>query len=132
MRNSRRVKKTSVSNVSARFRADQGVHVITQIAVILGLTKVETGHLFGITRQAVDRWYKNGVPMNRISEVESVADIARALQARFIPERIPQLVRKPLPGLNERSVLETIRDGRYPTVLNMLDRAFSYVPDNDS
>jgi hypothetical protein len=105
---------------------------LARSALILGLDKVETGFLFGITRQGVDRWHKRDIPTDRVADVESVAEIASALHARFTPERIHQIVRQPLPGLSGRNILDAIRAGSFASILNMLNRAFSYMPDDGS
>ena len=92
------------------------------------LSKSETGRLFGVSRQAVDEWIGKGLPPTRAADVARVADLARALHARFIPDRIPQIVRAPMPGLENHSILETIRLHGTVRVFDMLDRAFSYIP----
>lgn len=100
-------------------------------AAIFGLTKAETGRLFGISRQAIDKWYKKGVPTSRVADVKRVAGVARALHARFIPDRIPQIVREPLPGLQHQTILDALRRGGSVNVLALLNRAFSYLSDID-
>lgn len=89
---------------------------------------METGRLFGISRQAVDEWYSKGVPLGRVADVGRTADLAAALYRRFKPERVPQIVRSPLPGLDGQSILSMIRKSGAAPVFEMLDRAFSYIP----
>lgn len=124
----RRLKADSLPHIFARVYARRGLCALAQSAAMLGLTKADTAWLFGITRKTVDDWYRNGVPLSRVADVERVADMARALHARFIPERIPEITREPLPGLDERRILEAARSNGPAAVLNMLDRALSYVP----
>jgi len=99
---------------------------------IFGLeSKTETGAIFGISRQALDEWYTKGVPMSRVADVGRVASLADALRARFVPERLPQIVREPLPGLGGESILRAIRAHGTGAIFDLLDRAFSYIPSYD-
>lgn len=123
-----RFRAVSMPDVYARVYARRGARSLAQIAAVFGLNKAETGRLFGITRQAVDEWYGKGVPMGRIADVGRTADLANALNRQFKPERIPQIVRSPLPGLDNQTVLSTIRTRGTVPVFEMLDRAFSYIP----
>ena len=68
----------------------------------------EVAGLFGVQRQAVDQWLKNGVPAGRIADVEQVRDVALVLYDELIPERIPQVVRNPAKRLGGRSILQTL------------------------
>lgn len=125
----RRAKTAHFSNIFVRVHAHRGRLSLARSAAILGLTKTDTGQLFGVTRQAIDNWYKQGIPMNRVADVDRIADVARALHARFVPERIPHIAHASLPGLNGRTILEAIRINGTQVVLNMLDRAFAYLPE---
>jgi len=112
----------------ARVYAKRGARSLARIAAIFGLSKTETGKLFGISRQAIDEWYAKGVPIGRLGDVERTSDLAEALHRQFKPERVPQIARACLPGLEGRSILATIRECGTVVVFDMLDRAFSYIP----
>lgn len=63
--------------------------------------------------------------LNQVSDVERVSDIARALHARFTPERSPQIAPEP-PSPNRPEHLDAIQRRHYgPRLLN---HALSYVP----
>jgi hypothetical protein len=47
------------------------------------------------------------VPQTRLADVARVAQATAALRSFFKPERLPTIVRGAMPGLGERSVLET-------------------------
>ncbi|MHB8139660.1 MAG: hypothetical protein ACYDHD_00135 [Vulcanimicrobiaceae bacterium] len=124
----RRLTASSLPDLYARVYGKRGARSLARIAAIFGLSKTETGRLFGITRQAIDEWYIKGVPMSRIADVERTADLANAFHDQFKAERIPQIVRSPLPGIGNQAVLATIRDQGPVPVMEMLDRALSYIP----
>jgi hypothetical protein len=102
------------SGISASFvgtltqevlRVTGSVSALEEIQQTMGLSSAEVAGLFGVQRQAVDQWLKNGVPTGRIADVEQVRDVALVLYDELIPERIPQVVRNPARGLGGRSIL---------------------------
>ena len=63
---------------------------------VWGLSASEASRLFGVSRQAVSKWFTQGVPADR---VEAVADLAAAtdLLVRYLKvDRIPATVRQAL------------------------------------
>jgi uncharacterized protein (DUF2384 family) len=90
------------------IRLTGSVSALEEIQQTFGLSSAETASLFGVRRQAVDQWRKNGVPSSRVADVERVRDVARVLYEELIPERIPQIVRTPAAGLDGRSILQVL------------------------
>lgn len=90
------------------LRVTGSVSALDEIQQTFGLSSAETGALFGVTRQAVDQWRKNGVPAERVADVERVRDVARVLYEELIPERIPQVVRNAARGLGDRTILQVL------------------------
>jgi uncharacterized protein (DUF2384 family) len=84
------------------------VGALDEIQQTFGLSSAETGSVFGVSRQAVDQWRRNGVPGERVADVERVRDVARVLYEELIPERIPQVVRNPARGLDGQSILQVL------------------------
>jgi uncharacterized protein (DUF2384 family) len=73
------------------------------------------------------------VPASRHAELGRVADVARRLHRTFKPERIPAIVQQPNPGLDGRSVLETLAEpAGSERVMHALDRLLSFVPPGSS
>ncbi|HEX8691171.1 MAG TPA: antitoxin Xre/MbcA/ParS toxin-binding domain-containing protein [Longimicrobium sp.] len=83
---------------------------LEEIQQVLGLSSAEAAALFGVSRQAVDQWRRNGVPAERVADVERVRDVAQVLYEELIPERIPQVVRNPARGLGGRSILDVLAE----------------------
>jgi len=118
----------TIGRIFERVYARRGLRALGRVERAFGLSKSGLGRLFGISRQAVDEWLAKGVPASRNADVGRIADLAAALERRFIPERVPQIVRAAIPGLGGRTILDAIAaDGPVP-VLELLERAFSYVP----
>ncbi len=127
-KNHPRVRSFALPDIFARVYSKRGARALARVSAIFGLNKTEAGRLFGISRQAIDEWYGKGVPMGRLADVCRTADLAEALKNQFKPERIPQIVRSPLPGLGHHSILRFISERGTVPVFDMLDRAFSYIP----
>lgn len=122
------VDAAAIGRIYERVYARRGLRGLTRIERTFALSKSALGRLFGISRQAVDEWLAKGVPAGRAADVGRIADLAGALERRFIPERVPQIARAAIPGLGGRSILDALAaDGPVP-VLELLERAFSYIP----
>lgn len=106
-----------------------GTHALTTIEATFQASPRETGTLFDVSRQAIVQWGRSGVPSRRLAEVSRIADVASRLRRTFKRERIPALVRQANPGLDGKSVLQTLAepDG-VNRVMRALDRLVSYVP----
>lgn len=104
----------------------RGVRAIDGIRQIFGLTETAFARLFGISRQAVEKWRRHGVPVARTADVDRYLEIARAFKERLIETRIPQIVRTPAEGLGGRTVLEVLAaDGAEP-IYRYLHELYSY------
>lgn len=118
----------AMGRIFERVYARRGLRALSRIERAFALSKSAMGRLFGISRQAVDEWLAKGVPPSRAADAQRIADLAAALQRRFAPERLPQIARAPIPGLGGRSILDALAaDGPVP-VIELLERAFSYIP----
>jgi hypothetical protein len=97
----------------------------------LGLSPAEAGQLFGVRRQAVSAWLREGVPQTRLAEVARVAQAAAALRSFFKPEGLPAIVRSAMPDLGQKSVLETIATRGAEPVLRLVDALRSWTPPSE-
>jgi len=121
--------RSAIDRAFARAYARRSTRALARIQHAFALNKTELGRLLGgVTRQAIDDWYAKGVPVNRVADVERIAGLAATLQRRFKPERLPQIVRAPLPGLEGQSIVQALATRGVAPVLDMLERAFSYHP----
>ncbi|TAM62289.1 hypothetical protein EPN52_00815 [bacterium] len=121
-----KLNRAAVDRAFERAYRNKGARALASVAHTFGLSKTELGRLFRVTRQAIDDWFARGVPPARIADVERIASLAATLERRFKPERLPQIVRSPLPGLQGRTILAAIAERGAVSVLDMLDRAFAY------
>jgi hypothetical protein len=100
------------------FRA-QGSRELLTIKNAFQLSSPELGSIFGgVSRQAIDKWLEDGVPNDRVAEVSRVAQIAEELARLFKAQRLPAIVRGPMRGLDNRSILEVLSsEGSTPIYL---------------
>ena len=93
---------------------------------IWDLSQSEAARVLGVSRQAVGKWMEKGVPAERAG---LAADLAAAtdLLVRYLKrDRIPAVVRKPIPALDGASLLDLLsRDGS-AAVLEACRRMFDF------
>ena len=103
-----------------------GPRELDTIQGIFGLSDAELAKLFGVSRAAVAKWRVRGVPVERVAEVDRVSELATYFRRRFIPARIPQIVRNPGKGFAGKSVLQTLAQHGVEPVYAYLEQLFSY------
>jgi transcriptional regulator with XRE-family HTH domain len=93
-----------------------------------GLSEQELADLFGVSRSATAKWRLRGVPYERAADVDRVSELAGYFVRRFLPARVPQIVRNRGRGLGNKSVLAVIAENGVDPVYAYLERLFAYQP----
>jgi hypothetical protein len=83
----------------------------------LVLSKTELGGLFGVTRQAVDRWWRDGVPADRQEKLSVLLSLVDLLERKLKPGRLPGVARRAAPAYDGRTMLDLIRENRHAELL---------------
>lgn len=99
---------------------------LDRIRTVFGLSRTELAGLFGVRRQALDRWAARGVPAERQEKLATIGEIADLLAANLKEDRIPGVVRRPSPAYGERSALAAIAEDEQNLVLGELRDAFDW------
>lgn len=99
---------------------------LERVASVWQLSRRELGELFGVSRQAVTRWLTTGVPPDRAEQVADVEAITDLLERYLKRERIPAVVRRPAPKLDDASLLELVRAGRARDALQLTRAMFTF------
>jgi hypothetical protein len=89
-----------------------------------GLSKAEAGRMFGVSRQAVDKWLQRGVPADRrvtVADLHAVTDLLLRYLKR---DRVPAVVRRPADRLEGGSMLDWARSGRTAELLSYTRQMF--------
>jgi DNA-binding XRE family transcriptional regulator len=99
---------------------------LDRVAEVLGVSRTELAHLFGVRRQAIEQWEARGVPGERQEKLATLNAIVDLLTAKLKPDRIPGVVRRPAAAYGDRSILEAIAASNEALVLGELRNAFNW------
>ncbi len=90
---------------------------LARVLDVWSLSMADAGRMFGVSRQAVDKWLNRGVPEQRrpaVADLEAVTDLLTRYLKR---DRIPTVVRRPADHLEGSSMLDLARAGRTDELL---------------
>lgn len=90
------------------------------------LSLTDLGGLFAVSRQAVSKWVRRGIPDDRIAQVTDVLRITDLLERYLKGDRIPAVVRRPAPALDGDSLVELVTAGRSDEAVAMTRRMFTF------
>jgi DNA-binding XRE family transcriptional regulator len=99
---------------------------LDRVASVLGVSRTELAHLFGVRRQAIEQWEARGVPGERQEKLATLDAIVDLLTAKLKTDRIPAVVRRPAAAYGGQSILEAIKAGNEGLVLGELGNAFDW------
>ena len=85
----------------------------------LALTSGDVAKAMGVTRQAVDKWLRSGIPSERLDRVGALAEIADILRHRLRVGMPAVVARRPADAYAGRSMLEMITDGEHPRAVGV-------------
>lgn len=88
------------------FERRRSGHELARILRVWSLTRSEAGRLFGVTRQAVAKWLRDGVPVDRVEQVADLAAATDLLVRHVKRDRIPAVVRRRARWLGNRSLVD--------------------------
>ena len=89
------------------------VDAFTRTTETWDLSQAEAARLFGVSRQAVGKWRRHGVPRERAGAVADLAAATDLLVRHLKRDRIPAVVRRPIPALDGVSLVELLGARRY-------------------
>lgn len=90
------------------------------------LSQAEAARSFRVTRQALSKWLKRGVPANRAVAVAELTDATELLERYLKRGRIPAVVRRPIRRLDGVSLLELLSQGDTNRVLSACRDMFDF------
>ena len=100
--------------------------LLDSIDTPLALSKTDLGRLFGVSRQAIDGWHRDGVPARRQAKAATVAAVVDLLSHRLKPERIPGVARRRARAYGGLTMLEMIERDRHEELLDLTRRSFDW------
>lgn len=97
-----------------------------RIIEVWGLSQAEAARIFGVSRQAVGKWLRQGIPPERAPEISDLA-AATGLLVRYLRrDRIPAVVQKPIRALDGTSLTDLLRRGDTQTLLSACRAMFRF------
>ncbi len=97
---------------------------LERLVSLWDLTGTEAGQLFGISRQAFDKWLEAGPPSDRLLAIASLSDATDLLERYLKRERIPVVVRRASAIAGNKSLIELASAGKYDKVLECTREMF--------
>lgn len=83
---------------------------LQRVLAVWRLSKADAARLFGVTRQAVQKWSLDGVPPERLTSIGDLGAATDLLLRYLRPDRIPAVVRRPFDDAGGRTLLELAGD----------------------
>jgi hypothetical protein len=108
------------------FERHRAGYALGGILRVWDLNQSEAGRLFGVTRQAVAKWLRRGVPAERSEQVADLAAATDLLVRHLKRERIPAVVRRKAAALGDRSLLDLVAAGDTRRVLERTRAMFAF------
>ena len=91
-----------------------------------GLSQAEAARLFGVSRQAIGKWRWRGVPAERAASLAALAAATDLLLRHLKRDRIPAVVRRPIPALDGASLVDLLGRGDTGAVLSACRDMFRF------
>jgi len=93
---------------------------------VWGLSQSEAARLLGISRQAIAKWLGRGAPAERLELVGDLAVATDILVHYLQRDRIPAVVRRPIPARGGVSLLDLLASGDSRELLSTVRAMFDF------
>ena len=93
---------------------------------VWGVSQAEAARLFGVSRQAVGKWRERGAPPARASTFADLAAATEVLVRYLKSDRIPAVVRRPVPALGGVSLMDLLARGDTRSLLRACRDMFRF------
>ena len=97
-----------------------------RIIEVWGLSQAEAAHIFGVSRQAVGKWLRQGIPPDRAPEISDLAAATGLLVCYLKRDRIPAVVQRPIRALDGTSLTDLLGQGDTQTLLSACRAMFRF------
>ena len=104
----------------------QDQSLLGRIQAVFDLSLTELARLFGVRRQAIPQWLRDGLPSARQPKALVVAHIADLLERNLLPSRIPAVSRTGAAAYGGRSMLDMIAEDRHEELLERVRESFDW------
>jgi DNA-binding transcriptional regulator YdaS (Cro superfamily) len=99
---------------------------LARTLTVWDLNQSQAARLFGVSRQALNKWLGQGVPGERAEAVANLAAATDLLVHHLKRDRIPAVVRRAMPSLGDQSLLDLWATGETSSMLQACRDMFSF------
>lgn len=112
---------------SAR-KATSGRDMLRRVSACLGLSFENVGRILNVPGETVRRWERgiSRIPSDALATLELVDSALTRLTRLFLPQRLPEVVRRKAGLFDGSRALDWILQGRIAGVVDRYERALSY------
>ena len=93
---------------------------------VWSLNQSEAARQFGVSRQTISKWLENGIPTKRLESVANLAAATDVLIHYLKRDRIPAVVRRPIPEQANKSLLDLLGEGKTKEILEICRNMFNF------
>jgi predicted transcriptional regulator len=101
-------------------------NVLERVLAVWDLSQADAARLFGVSRQAISKWLRQGVPPERAGAIADLAAATDLLVHHVKRERIPAVVRRPAAALGNTSLLGLLERHDARAVLTACREMFAF------
>ena len=93
---------------------------------VWALSQAEAARLFGVSRQAVGKWLRQGAPPERAGAISDLAAATDLLARHLKSDRIPAVVRRPITSHGGVSLMDLLAQGDTSALLAVCRDMFRF------
>ncbi len=84
---------------------------------VWNVSQTEAARFFGVSRQAVNKWLRQGIPLKRAGVISDLATATDLLVMHLKRDRIPVVVRRPIQALGGVTLMDLLAQSDTRTLL---------------
>ena len=93
---------------------------------VWNVSQTEAARVFGVSRQAVSKWLRQGIPPERATAISDLAAATDLLVLHLKRDRIPAVVRRPIRTLGGITLMDLLAQGDTRTLLETCRDMFRF------
>ena len=93
---------------------------------VWNVSQTEAARVFGVSRQAVSKWLRQGIPPERAVAISDLAAATDLLVLHLKRDRIPAVVRRPIQALGGITLMDLLAQGDTRTLLETCRDMFRF------
>ncbi len=119
---------SAAAGATAALQSRRGLDVLTRLASSLKLSFDHIGHILKVSGETVRRWVRGtvSIPDDHLAALDLLGQALDRLEAMFLPDRLPQVIRRPADLFDGERALDWILRGRIRDVADRYEVLLRY------